>query len=319
MYFIGVIEMENDDLDIVETDEEIEEFEKQQKEDKEIKHLKDEVQIRKDEIEDLEKQKKKVKEKIKEELKPQKPKEKLELKFECDKKVLKSLIEKVGGLNDDITLSVTKQGLRTKQVDISHVAMVDMTIKKSAFDEYYVNHDCKIGISIPILTKHLKIFDSDITITNSGNQLLFKGSGGRESKMGLQDSALDVEPKLPNINFSISAKTKAENIMKMVEIAQDFETDMLRFSIQHDELYILMETDTDNVRFPICSINRLDDNKDFETLYSVDYLKMIMNFNNDDTVVLKFGKNIPMYVGLEDKNLAVSYLLAPRIDNDQEE
>lgn len=260
-----------------------------------------------------EKIKKKVKERIKDELKPKG--EKLEMKLECKKRVLKSLIEKVGSLNDEITLSITKQGLQTKQVDVSHVAMVDMTIKKSAFDEYHLNHDCQVGLSLPTLDKHLKVFDGDITTTNDNNQFVFKGASGRVAKMGLL-SVIDSEPKLPTIKYSVEAKTKAENILKMISVAGDFARDMLRFVVQHDELYILMETDTDQVRFPICKINRLDESKDFETLYSVDYLKMIMNFGGYDTLTLRFGEDIPMYVGFEDKTTKIEYLLAPRIEQE---
>jgi len=144
----------------------------------------------KEKSEKSEKLKKKVKEKIKDELKPKG--EKLELKLECKKRVLKSLIEKVGSLNDEITLSITKQGLQTKQVDVSHVAMVDMTIKKSAFDEYRLNHDCQVGLSLPTLDKHLKVFDGDITTTNDNNQFVFKGASGRIAKMGLL-SVIDSE------------------------------------------------------------------------------------------------------------------------------
>jgi len=258
--------------------------------------------------------KKKVKEKIKEELKTKD--ERLELKLECKKSVLKSLHDKVGNLVDEITLSITKQGLCTKQVDMSHVAMVDMTVKKSAFDEYRINHECQVGLSLGTLEKHLKVYDGgDITVTNSDNQFILKGESGLVNKMGLL-TVIDAEPKLPDIKFSVEAKVKAGNIMKMVSIAGEFGQEMLRFVVEHDELYILMETDTDSIRFPICAINRLDDSKDFETLYSVDYLKMLMNFDVSDTLKVKFGEDIPIYMGFEDKTIKCEYVLAPRIETE---
>lgn len=264
--------------------------------------------------------KKKVKAKIKDELKLKTnddTKDKLDLKIECKKNVLKSLIDHVININDEICLSLTKQGFNTKQVDVTHVAMVDMTIKRKAFDEYHINHDCQIGMNLTTLSKHLKAHHTDIMIRNGTNQLIFNGESGLENKMGLLP-IIDAELKIPNIAYSVEAKTKAENIQKMIEIASDFGVDYLRFIIQDNKLIIHIDADTDQVRFPICAINRLDDSKDdFQSLYSVDYLKIVTNFNNNDTIYVKFGKDTAISIEFDDNEEKITYFLAPRIETEE--
>jgi len=271
----------------------------------------------------IEKKKKKdnVKEKVKEQIKDEflLQDDKLKLKIECEKSVLKSLIDKIGGLNDEISLSVTKQGFNVRQVDVSQVAMVDMTIKKLAFDSYRVSHECKFGMNLITLGKHLKAHGTDITIENGTNQLLFKGESGLQNKMGLLP-VLDTEVKIPNIKYSVEAKVKARNIRKMIDVASDFGSDALKFIIQDNQFIILVDIDTDQVRFPICSVNRLDDSKgNFESLYSVDYLQLVTNFDDSDTIFVRFGKDIPINFEFEDSKRKYWYLLAPRIESDDSE
>lgn len=270
---------------------------------------------KKEEIEEVDEAKEQLKDEIKEDLTPKKPE--LKIKIEGEKSVWKDIDKFVGKLKEEIPLEISKDGLNIKQADETNVAMVDMTIKKRAFDEYSVSHNAKVGINIPKMNTHLKIFDDDVTVVNQQNKLVFKGEKGKESKMGLL-SVVDFDLSLPSIKYSVEMKTTAENMKKMVEVGEDFKEESLKFIIKDKKFFIVVESETDEVRFPICSVNTLKEFEgDFETLYSVEYLKAIMNFNQKDEIYIRFGHNLPVEIDFEDDKKKVKYLLAPRIESDE--
>ena len=261
----------------------------------------------------LEETKKEIKEELKDDFKPKEQK-KIEIKIYGETSIWKNLIHKVGDLKDEISLSLTKDGLQVKETDEVHVAMVDMTVKKFAFTGYKVSHNVKFGINLAKLNTHLKIFKT-VTAVNGINQLIFKGESGRESKMGLL-TVVDVDMVIPEIKYSVEMKTPAEAIQKMVEVGEDFNQEALKFVIKDKKFYIFVEAETDTVRFPICAVNQLDDMKDFETLYAVKYLKKLLHFDGKDNLILKFGKDIPLYINFEDSEQKIEYVLAPRIESE---
>jgi DNA polymerase III sliding clamp (beta) subunit (PCNA family) len=262
----------------------------------------------------MDKLKKKVKSEIKEEF-VDKPK--LQLKLNSDKTPWKTLLRKVGSVQDEVALEISKEGLHTKTADKTNVAMVDLTIKKACFKEYKVSHTVKFGMNLGKLNTHMKVYGDDITVENGDNQLVFKGEKGLQSKMGLL-TVIDFEMKLPEFAYSVELKAPAENIQKMVQVGKDFGQEALQFIIKDKQFFILVENETDEVRFPICAVNKLDDSGDFKSLYSTAFLENVLKFDPKDNLILKFGKDIPMLIDFEDDEHKVQYLLAPRIENDDE-
>ncbi|RLF57056.1 MAG: DNA polymerase sliding clamp, partial [Thermoplasmata archaeon] len=50
--------------------------------------------------------------------------------------ILKKMIDIVSPLVNEVKLNITPTGISLRAVDPAHVAMVDLEIKASAFDEY---------------------------------------------------------------------------------------------------------------------------------------------------------------------------------------
>lgn len=274
-----------------------------------LKEIKKEVEIEEnDEVEE-------VKQQLKQELKGE-LKEKLNIKIEGEKSIWGEIVKKFYGLNEEITVEINRDSLRIKEVDTTHVVMADMIIRKKAFDEYKVNMNSKVGINLTKLYTHLMMFRGDVSVVNCQNQLVFTGDSGKTSKMGLI-TVVDYDFKVPNLSYAVEIKTPAEPVKTMIEIAEKWGQDYLKFIVKDKKLHILIEDETDNARFPIGTITKLDGyDGDFQTLYSTDYLKLIMQFQANDEIFLKFGKDIPINIHYDDEKIAVTYLLAPRIEKE---
>jgi DNA polymerase III sliding clamp (beta) subunit (PCNA family) len=270
-------------------------------------------ELQKDVVDEAVKEKKVVKKTVK---KSKKPKSDVNIKIEGDKSIWLDMIKRVSAVNDEIVLEISQKGLHIREIDVAHVSLVDMIVPKSAFKTFKANPDIKIGIELSKLTTHLKIFRNEITFNyDGGNNILLEGDKGKHSKMCVL-SVNQTEIKIPNLEHSIDLKTKAENIKKMISVGEDFGEDHLRFAIRDGMFHIFVESETDEVRFPICAINKLNDCKDFFSIYSIDYLNSLFNFGIYDEITLKFARNKPLQVEYDDKTQKVLYLLAPRIESE---
>jgi len=235
------------------------------------------------------------------------------------REIWQNIIDKLIGLRNDVALDIKKNGIQIKLTDEGNVALADHTIKKNAFDEYSVSHEIKIGVDLTKLQKHLKTHtDGNLTVTNDKSKLVFKSGQGKVSRMGLLDSSLYNEINIPEMSFDVQTKTPFEPIGKMVKVGGDFDVETLRFSIKDSKFSILMDGETDDVRFPVCAINNLSGKKNFGTFYSRNYLELF-KFKNADEIILKFGKDTPLYLEHDDAKERTVYLLAPRIETDKDE
>jgi hypothetical protein len=231
------------------------------------------------------------------------------------KEIWQNIVNKLIGLQNDVAMKITKSGISIRLTDDGNVALADHFVKKGAFDEYSVSNEITIGVDLAKLNKHLKIFTDELTITNDKSKLVFKGEQGKISRMGLLDSSMYSDVKIPEMNFEVSTKTPYESINKMARIGGEFDVDALKFCVKDSKFIIVMEGETDDVRFPICAINNLTGKTNFGTFYSRDYLNLF-KFNADDELMVKFGKDIPLFLEHDDAKEHTIYLLAPRIDTD---
>jgi hypothetical protein len=79
-----------------------------------------------------------------------------------------------------------------------------------------------------------------------------------------------IDFKVPNLSYAVEIKTPAEPVKTMIEIAEKWGQDYLKFIVKDKKLHILIEDETDNARFPIGTITKLDRyDGDFQTLYSI--------------------------------------------------
>jgi len=252
---------------------------------------------------------------------PEEEMETIKLNMSGKKEIWQGIIDKLIGLRNDVALKFTKNGIETRLTDEGSVALVEHTVKKNAFDDYSVSHEIEVGVDLTKLQKHIKAYTGDLTVTNDKSKLVFKGESGKTSRMGLLDNSLYNDVKIPTMPFEVQTKTPFAKISEMVKISSEkgFDVEALRFCIKDNKFSILMEGETDDVRFPICAINNLTGKKNFHTFYSRKYLEMF-SFGNDDEIIVKFGKDIPLYLEHDDGKEHTTYLLAPRIEtNDEKE
>ena len=236
--------------------------------------------------------------------------------------VIKGIIDVTSPLVNEAKFNVTSKGLTLRAVDPAHVAMVDLELKSSAFEEYKAD-DMELGIDLDKLSGIMKLATAEDLVSleydEESNRLVVK-IGNLVRRMGLIDTAGMPDSKVPHLELPAKAVVRASELSKGVR-ASEAVSDHLALSIDKDsfELFAEGDTDTVNLKLPKSLLVELHAPGKFKSLFSIDYFSnMIKPVRSDDTITINLGNDNPIRVDFDiaDKNGHVTYLLAPRIESE---
>ena len=236
--------------------------------------------------------------------------------------VIKGIIDVTSPLVNEAKFNVTSKGLTLRAVDPAHVAMVDLELKSSAFEEYKAD-DMELGIDLDKLSGIMKLATAEDLVSleynEESNRLVVK-IGNLVRRMGLIDTAGMPDSKVPHLELPAKAIVRASELSKGVR-ASEAVSDHLALSIDKDsfELFAEGDTDTVNLKLPKSLLVELHAPGKFKSLFSIDYFSnMIKPVRSDDTITINLGNDNPIRVDFDiaDKNGHVTYLLAPRIESE---
>ena len=236
--------------------------------------------------------------------------------------IIKGIIDVTSPLVNEIKFNITSKGMSLKAVDPAHVAMVELTIKSTAFEEYK-SDDMELGVDLDKLSGIMRLANSgDIVILEydeKSNRLIVK-IGNLVRRMGLIDTAGMPDSKVPNLELPAKATITASELSKGVR-ASEAVSDHLALSIDKEafELFAEGDTDTVNLKLPKDLLVELNSPGKFKSLFSIDYFSnMIKAVKADEPITISLGNDNPIRVdfNIAEKKGHVTYLLAPRVESE---
>lgn len=236
--------------------------------------------------------------------------------------ILKEIIDVTSPLVNEAKFNITSKGISLRAVDPAHVAMVDLEIKSTAFEEYKSN-EMELGIDLDKLSGIMRLASSGDIVSleydEKSNRLVVK-IGNLVRRMGLIDTAGMPDSKVPNLDLPAMAIVKASELSKGVR-ASEAVSDHLALSVDKDsfELFAEGDTDTVNLKLPKDLLVKLNSPGKFKSLFSIDYFSnMIKPVRGEDSITISMGNDNPIRVDFDiaEKKGHVTYLLAPRIESE---
>jgi proliferating cell nuclear antigen len=236
--------------------------------------------------------------------------------------VIKGIIDVTSPLVNEIKFNITSKGMSLKAVDPAHVAMVELTIKNTAFEEYK-SGDMELGIDLDKLSGIMRLANSGDIVTleydEKSNRLIVK-IGNLVRRMGLIDTAGMPDSKVPNLELPAKAIITASELSKGVR-ASEAVSDHLALSIDKEafELFAEGDTDTVNLKLPKDLLLELNSPGKFKSLFSIDYFSnMIKPVKAEEPITISLGNDNPIRVDFDiaEKKGHVTYLLAPRVESE---
>jgi len=236
--------------------------------------------------------------------------------------VLKGIIDVTSPLVNEVKFNINPKGLSLRAVDPAHVAMVDLEIKKDAFDEFK-SDEMELGIDMDKLGSIMRLSGLGDTVNleydENSNRLIVK-IGNLTRRMGLIDTAGMPDPKMPNLDLPGKVVIKASELTQGVR-ASEAVSDHLALTVNKDDFELFAEGDTDtvNLKLPKKLLVDLKTKSKCKSLFSIDYFSnMIKPVKGDEPVTIMMGNDNPIRVEFDiaDKKGHVTYLLAPRIESE---
>jgi len=244
-----------------------------------------------------------------------------------DARLWRNLMTAISTLIDEATFSANADGIALRAMDPSHVAMVDFSWSKAAFEEYACDQPMKFCVNISEMLKLLRGAGSDEILELSLDEqtgrlnLRLQGKYVRTFSMATLETTGEEAP-VPKISFNAKARITtdclkqamddAATVSDHVRLEASLEKFVLRATGDLGSATIELEKDSE-------ALLSLEVKEESKATFSLNYLAEIIKAASiaSDVATVEFSSNMPIKIDFELTHQGkLSYFLAPRIETE---
>lgn len=236
----------------------------------------------------------------------------------------KDSISIISDLVTEAKFKINSDGLELIAMDPANVAMVIFKLLSSCFSQYQIEKPEELAINLNNLKQVLRRIKSDdvLTLETEENKLRIqlKGNATRSFSIPLIELE-DKEQKVPELSFPISIETDVSVLTESVEDV-NVVAESVTFLAEKNQFVVKAEGDLSKAFIEIKpdeeTAIRTESLDKFKAKYSLEYLKkMIAGAKLTNKVSLHFNNDYPLKIEYKQMDkLMLSFILAPRVDND---
>ena len=236
--------------------------------------------------------------------------------------VLRELVEVISTLVTEVKLTVSKDGIDVKAVDPSHVAMLVVSLKKSAFEEF-TGESTEIGLDVEKLKEVLRLSKPGDSIDlqyDGGKKSLVLKVGKVTRSMSVVDPAGITDPKVPNVTPPGVVVVRMEELRQGIRGSESI-SDHVTIQLDPEGFTMHSEGETDRVdmRLEKSALTKLEVKEPVKSMYPLDFFSsMVKSITTSPDVTLHVGNEYPLKIdfALADGKGEGRFLLAPRVEED---
>merc|ERR1712039_993272 len=164
--------------------------------------------------------------------------------------LLKKLVDAIKELCKDVNFDCSEKGLQVQAMDSSHVALVSLLLRESAFAEFKCDRATSLGMNVDSLGKILKMCGPTDSLKlrwqNDADIVNFQCESGEDDRIADFDLKLmQIESEhmeIPEQQYKVVAKLPSSEFLKVCRDLKEFGETMvvnaskegIRFSVQGD-------------------------------------------------------------------------------------
>jgi proliferating cell nuclear antigen len=241
----------------------------------------------------------------------------MRLKLE-NPKILSDIVTVISELVTEVRIRVNKEGVTLNAIDPANVAMVYFKIPSDLFSEFEIDKPEVLGINLDNLKSVLRRVKSGTSLTLHRHENTLKIGIQDRVKRDFSLALIDIESEekdLPEWDFNSVIKINSDALTEVIEdclIVSDactFMAEPNKFIVEASGLHSSRaEFSSDEIEIHSGNSN---------ARFSLEYLsKFIKGSKVSQTATLSFSNNHPMRLDFPTGNVILSFVLAPRIEQD---
>merc|ERR1711979_59167 len=247
--------------------------------------------------------------------------------------LLKKVVDAMKDLCKDVNFDCSEKGLQVQSMDSSHVALVSLMLRESAFADFKCDRPTSLGMNIESLAKIFKMCGPNDSLKlkwqNDADTVNFQCESGEDDRIAdFELKLMQIESEhmeIPEQHYKVVAKLPSSEFLKVCRDLKEFgETmqiqaskDGIRFSVQGD-------VGTGNVVLKPRESEKPEERVSLtvhESITATFALRYLVTFSKAapvcSTVELGLGPDSPLSVKYALENADNGYMqfyLAPKID-----
>lgn len=251
--------------------------------------------------------------------------------------LLKKIVEALRELVTDAQLEFSDSGLQLQAMDSSHVSLCHLKLDKDGFDHYRCDKNTMLGVSLPNLAKVLKLASNEDTLTLKAKEdgdvmsLMFE-SKDQDKLVDLDLTLMDLDQEqlqIPETEYQADILIPADEFKRIIADLLAL-GDTCTISAKKEGVRFTVNGDVGRANITLKPGQAADDD-DRKTTINVEEpveLRFALRYLNyfakatplASQVKLSLNKDVPLLVQYKmgDDIGAMSYYLAPKIDDDEE-
>merc|ERR1711870_147210 len=164
--------------------------------------------------------------------------------------LLKKVVDAMKDLCKDVNFDCSEKGLQVQSMDSSHVALVSLLLRESAFSDFKCDRPTSLGMNVDSLAKILKMCGTTdslkLRLRSDADIVSFQCESGEEDRIADFDLKLmQIESEhmeIPEQHYTVSAKLPSAEFQKICRDLKEFGETMqvkaskegITFSVQGD-------------------------------------------------------------------------------------
>lgn len=243
-------------------------------------------------------------------------------KAEIRTDVMRNVFNALGILVDEAKFTVDENEMKIKAVDPAHVALTDIELPKALFERYEAS-EIELGMDIKKIKSILSLATTEETIgieyEEEKCRLTFK-IGNITRRVNTIDTSNIADVRIPPLELSSSADIPASEMMRIIRASESV-SDHISIRLDAECFCVTAEGDTDNVDMVLDkdSIKNVRTSGQVRSMFPLDYMSEFIKIIPKGTdITFNLDNDMPMIAQyqISDKGGLITYLLAPRIENE---
>lgn len=243
----------------------------------------------------------------------------------AEPRYFKESISIISDIVTEATFKVGPNGLKLVAMDPANVAMVNFELFSSCFTQYEVKDPEEIAINLNNLKQILRRAKGDDMLTletteDSKLKIQMKSNTTRSFSIPTLEIE-DKEQKVPDLSFPMNVQMHSSMLSDSIEDVSVVGESVTLLG-EKEQLSVKAEGDLSKAFIEVKSDEnttiKADTDDKFKSKYSLEYLRKMINGGKlSDDVSLSFNTDYPLRLEYKvTDRLLLSFILAPRVDND---